>query len=207
LLPRLAIEVPEADAAIDPRALFAAPVDDVWLEVGFGAGEHLAGQAIANPAVGLIGCEPYINGVAALLARIESDALANVRLFADDARLLLPALTEASLGRVFVLFADPWPKRRHRHRRFLSRPTLAALARVLRDGGELVFASDSAEYVRSTLALATHHPAFAWPAAGPADWREPGAGWIETRYEAKARRVGARCYYLRFHRCSRECEK
>lgn len=189
---------------LDPRALFAGPVDDVWLEVGFGAGEHLAGQACAHPGVGLIGCEPYLNGVAALLARIDAAGLANIRLFADDARLLLPGLADASLGRVFVLFADPWPKRRHHRRRFVSPAGLALLARVLRDRGELVFASDSAEYVRAALALIVHHPQFAWPARGPADWRQPGPDWIETRYEAKAKRAGARCYYLRFRRRERE---
>lgn len=202
LLPGLAIAAPATvDATpIEPRTLFGGAVDEVWLEVGFGAGEHLAGQAAAHPGVGLIGCEPYLNGVAALLAQIAARGLANVRIFADDARLLLPALTAGSLARVFVLFADPWPKRRHRQRRFFSKATLDVLARVLRAEGELVFASDSADYVRQVLALTVHHPAFAWPARGPADWREPPAGWIGTRYEAKAQRASVRCYYLCFRR-------
>lgn len=190
----------EPGGDIDPRTLFDRAVDAVWLEVGFGAGEHLAGQATAHPTVGLIGCEPYVNGVAALLARIETAGITNVRIFADDARLLLPALKDASFGRVFVLFADPWPKRRHRRRRFFSVETLDALARLLRPGGDLVFASDNADYVRQVLALCVHHEAFAWPARTPACWRMPAHGWIETRYEAKAKRAGARCYYLRFVR-------
>lgn len=201
-MPRLAIACPAPGClgTISPGALFEPPVSDVWVEIGFGGGEHLAGQARAHPGVGLIGCEPYLNGVAALLARIEADALGNVRIFADDARLLLPALAEAAVGRVFVLFADPWPKRRHRQRRLLSGETLAVLARVLRPGGDLIFASDSAAYVREVLARIVRQPAWEWPARRPADWRQPPAGWIETRYEAKAKRAGRRCYYLRFLR-------
>ncbi|MGF1641212.1 MAG: tRNA (guanine(46)-N(7))-methyltransferase TrmB [Rhodospirillales bacterium] len=203
LLPRLRIELPPADRACDPRTLFDRRVTAVWLEVGFGAGEHLAAQALAHPDIGFVGCEPYVNGVAATLARIRALDLANVRLFDDDARLLTTALTDAAVARVFVLFGDPWPKQRHRDRRFVGRATLCELARILEDDGEFWFASDRDDYVRWTLEHVTADPSFAWIADGPADWRHRPAGWCETRYETKALARGDTCTYLRFRRLPR----
>jgi tRNA (guanine-N7-)-methyltransferase len=203
LLPRLSIVLPPEGSALDLRALFGDTVSDVWLEVGFGAGEHLAAQAAAHPDVGFIGCEPYVNGVASLLVQVEARQLANVRIFADDARLLMAALPEASIGRVFVLFSDPWPKKRHSDRRFIGPRTGTDLARILKDGGELRFASDLMEYVRWTLEHVTADPSFAWNARGPADWRHRPADWCETRYEAKALTRGASCIYLCFQRRAR----
>lgn len=200
LLPSLAIPPQPAGAVVEPQSLFAAPIRDVWLEIGFGAGEHLAGQALAHPDIGFIGCEPFINGVAALLAQVETLGLANVRVFADDARLLLPHLPAATVERVFVLFADPWPKPRHAGRRLLSAMTLDALARILRPGGTLLIASDHAAYVRWVLWQTLRHPAFTWEAVRAGDWRQPPCDWIETRYEAKAKAAGAVCSYLRFTR-------
>jgi tRNA (guanine-N7-)-methyltransferase len=196
----IAVELPAGDQLLDPARLFADAVADVWLEIGFGAGEHLAGRALAHPEVGFIGCEPYANGVAALLARIAALKLERVRIFADDGRLLLSRLAANSLGRAFVLFGDPWPKRRHRRRRFIQPETLDQFARVLRPGGELLFASDNMDYVRCTLAMASAHPALAWCVDGPRDWREPPAGWVATRYQSKALSRGASCVYLRFRR-------
>ncbi|MFZ1415536.1 MAG: tRNA (guanine(46)-N(7))-methyltransferase TrmB [Defluviicoccus sp.] len=201
VLPRLAFPLPPpASVLSEPRALFDGAVRDVWLEIGFGAGEHLAGQALKHPDVGFIGCEPYVNGVAALIACIESLDLGNIRIFGDDARLLLPHLPDACLGQIFLLFADPWPKLRHADRRFIARPALDELARLLRPGGTFLFASDHPGYVRWTLWQVARHPAFAWPAQGPQDWRQPPPGWIETRYEAKAKAAGAVCTYLEFVR-------
>jgi tRNA (guanine-N7-)-methyltransferase len=200
LLPRLRIVLPPEGSTFDPRALFGNTVGDIWLEVGFGAGEHLAAQAAAHPDVGFIGCEPYVNGVASLLAQVKERELANVRVFDDDARPLLAALPEASIGRVFVLFSDPWPKKRHNDRRFIGPATRTVLARVLNDGGELCFASDQMEYVRWTLEHLTAEPSFAWSAREAADWRHRPADWFETRYEAKALTRGAPCSYLRFRR-------
>ncbi len=133
LLPELRIDVPAdaAPGAIDPRALFAAPMDQVWLEIGFGGGEHLAAQAAAHPGIGFIGCEPFVNGVARLIARIDEAGLANIRLHPDDARPLLAALPDACVGRVFILFPDPWPKARHHKRRLVTTALLDALARVM----------------------------------------------------------------------------
>ena len=200
VLAQCAIAPPQDSACFAPHTAFDRPVRDIWLEIGFGAGEHLAGQALTHRDIGFIGCEPYINGVAALSARIEGLDLDNIRIFADDARLLLPHLPSACLGRVFLLFADPWPKVRHANRRLVARPTLDALARLLRPGGTFVFASDHPGYVRWTLWHASRHPAFAWKARGPQDWRQPPPDWIETRYEAKAKAAGSLCTYLEFLR-------
>lgn len=202
LLPAVALEVP-AHGTIDARAAFATPPDEVWLEVGFGKGEHLAHQAARHRAVGLIGCEPFLGGVASLLAAIEDGGLANVRVFAGDARLLLDRLAESSLDRAFVLFPDPWPKARHRKRRFLDRAALDGLARALVDGGRLRFATDDADYLTDTLALVLAHRDFAWPAEAAAEWHRPADQGPRSRCEAKALREGRRPVYLAFTRVAR----
>ena len=203
-MPRLAVALPEG-RPLDSRGVFCHRVSDVWLEVGFGSGEHLAAQARAHPDVGLIGVEPYIHGVAGLLSAVAAEDLRNVRIFTDDARLLLGALTEASVGRMFVLFPDPWPKARHHKRRFISPPTLDACARVLSDGAELRLATDHPGYCRWMLDHVRRHGAFAWLARTPRDWRERPADWPPTRYETKARAQGARPVFLRFRREPRNC--
>lgn len=206
LLPHLSITLP-GDGPLDPRTLFDGPVRDVWLEVGFGAGEHLAAQARANPDVGIIGCEPYIAGIAALLGTLAEAERARVRVFTDDARLLIEALADASIGRAFVLFPDPWPKTRHHKRRFIDGATVAALARVLADGAELRLASDHLEYARWMLDHVRRDGAFEWLARRPGDWRARPGDWPETRYEAKARAVGAAPVFLRFSRRSRRRDR
>ena len=200
LLPSLAIPVPQPGERIDPRALFARPVDEVWLEVGFGSGHHLAWQAEHNPSVGHIGAEPFVNGVAALLALVDQGRLDNVRVLPDDARPLLDALPDASLGRAFVLFADPWPKKRHWERRFIGPGNLDHLARVLKDGAELRLASDDMGLVRWMLEHTVRHPDFEWTARSPRDWRERPADWPPTRYEQKAIEAGRKPVFLRFVR-------
>jgi tRNA (guanine-N7-)-methyltransferase len=202
-LPRFRIELPAAGMALDVAALFPEPRREVWLEVGFGAGEHLAAQAATNPAVGIIGCEPFVNGVAALLDRIRDQGLDNVRVFDDDARLLIPSLPEASVGRLFLLFLDPWPKKRHHRRRFVDGPVLDHLARVLKDGAEVRFASDHGGYVAWTLARFTDHPQFQWTARRPGDWRRRPDDAAESRYERKARAAGRLPAYLSFRRRER----
>ena len=205
LLPQLSITLP-SDGSLEPRTLFDGPVRDVWLEVGFGAGEHLAAQACAHPDVSIIGCEPYIAGIAAMLDTLADAERARVRVFADDARLLIDALADASIGRAFVLFPDPWPKTRHHKRRFIGEATVAALARVLTDGAELRLASDHHEYVRWMLDHVRRDGAFEWLARRPDDWRERPDDWPETRYEAKARAIGAHPVFLRFSRRRRRQE-
>lgn len=199
LLPRLSIALPEG-GTLDPRALFAPEVREIWLEIGFGGGEHLAAQAAADPKRGLIGCEVFENGIVKLLGEVKRLGLGNVRLFTDDARELIRALPERSLDRVFILFPDPWPKQRHHKRRIVSTETLDALAAAMRDGAELRLATDDRDYLAWMLERATNHRAFEWLARGPRDWRERPADWPPTRYEQKALAAGRRPSFLRFRR-------
>jgi len=185
LLPRLRVPLPEAGGRLDWRALYGFEPAALWLEIGFGAGEHLLWQARAHPDIAFIGCEPFINGMAALLAGIESDGLANVRVHPDDARALLEALPDGALDRAFLLFPDPWPKARHHARRFIQPESVALLARLLRPGAELRVASDDAPLVDWVLFAIRGNGAFRWTARGPADWRSRPADWPGTRYEAK----------------------
>lgn len=203
LLPQLRIAVPDSGQPFDPACLFTPAVNDVWLEIGFGGGEHLAAVAADNPRIGLIGCEPYVNGVANLLVLVEKLRLGNVRIFVDDARLVLRVLPEASLGRVMLLFPDPWPKKRHATRRFICQETADLLAHALRDGAELRIATDEPTLVRWMLATLIRHPAFLWSPRGPEDWRCRPPDWPATRYEEKALARGARCTYLRILRRAR----
>jgi tRNA (guanine-N7-)-methyltransferase len=199
LLPRLAVTLPAA-GALDPWALFDPRPEEIWLEIGFGSGEHLAAQAAAHPAIGLIGCEVFENGIAKLLADVQRRALANVRILTDDARLLIATLPPASIDRVFILFPDPWPKQRHHKRRIVADETLAALAAIMTDGAELRLATDDLDYLAWMLARAPVHPAFAWLADRPSDWRVRPADWPATRYEAKAIAAGREPYFLRLRR-------
>ncbi|MBI1209214.1 MAG: tRNA (guanosine(46)-N7)-methyltransferase TrmB [Azospirillum sp.] len=200
LLPRLAVDRPAPGSRLDPASLFPHPVAEVWLEIGFGGGEHLAAQAAAHPAIGFVGCEPFLNGIAGLLTHIDSRNLANVRIYPDDARPLLDALPDASIGRCFVLFGDPWPKQRHRERRFVGPANLDRLARILKPGAELRLASDDPVLIAWMIDHAWHHPAFEWLAEGPQDWRTRPADWPPTRYEQKAITAGRRPVFLRFRR-------
>jgi tRNA (guanine-N7-)-methyltransferase len=199
VLPRLAIPG-DAPALADLPALFPTPVREVWLEIGFGGGEHLVWQAKAHPDVGFLGCEPFEDGVIKLLSAIDVTGLTNVRVLAGDARPLLRLLPRAGIARVFILFPDPWPKKRHHKRRLVSAATLDELTRILRSGGELRMATDAAEYATAMLYAAWHNRALHWTARGPQDWRRRPPDWPQTRYEAKAVAAGRRCYFLRFER-------
>jgi len=203
LLPRLAIGLPAA-GPLDHRSLFPMPVRDVWLEIGFGAGEHLAEQAEHHPEIGFIGCEVFEDGIVRLLGEVARRGLGNIRMFTDDARLLLAALPPGSIGRIFILFPDPWPKRRHHKRRLVAPATLDLLAAVMSDGAELRLATDDRDYLAWMLQHATAHPDFVWLARRPADWRERPDDWPETRYEAKARTAGRMPAFLRFTRRPRD---
>jgi tRNA (guanine-N7-)-methyltransferase len=199
LLPRLAVDL-SAPAPAPLGALLDPTAARMRLEIGFGGGEHLAAEAAADPAAGFIGCEPFVNGMAQALALIERDNLANVRLHHGDAAELLAWLPDAALARIDLLYPDPWPKRRHWKRRFVQDDSVAALARVLADGGELRFASDWADYAAWTLERLLRCPDLAWTAERADDWRKPWAGWTRTRYEAKAIREGRAPCYLVFRR-------
>lgn len=200
LLPKLRIADSDHSDPINIGAAFDNAGADVRLEIGFGAGEHLLGDAMHNPDINFIGCEPFINGVSALLADLDEQDVTNVRLFDDDARLLLDRLLDASISRIYLLFPDPWPKLRHHRRRFIQRETLDTLARLAEDGSEFVFASDHKGYVAWTLAQVLPHPDWTWAARRPDDWRNPPEGWVETRYEAKGKRKGDYPAYLTFQR-------
>lgn len=205
-LPDVAVRLPEGGGPADPREFFAGGVRDVWLEIGFGAGEHLAWQAAEHPQTGLIGAEPYLNGVARLLADIARGGLTNIRILPDDVRPLLERLPDASLARVFILFPDPWPKRRHNRRRIVNPANLDMLARVMADGAELRLATDDQDYLVWILRHLNAHPAFDWLAERADDWRARPDDWPDTRYEGKNRSGGPGPTFLRYRRRSRAGE-
>jgi tRNA (guanine-N7-)-methyltransferase len=202
LLPQLGITLPES-GHLDIDALFGAARASTWLEIGFGGGEHLAQLAEQNPHIGFIGCEVFENGIVKLLAEIERRRLGNIRIFADDARLIISALPPASIGRVFILFPDPWPKRRQHKRRIVSRATLDGLAEIMADNAELRLATDDSGYLCWMLEHVTAHPAFEWLARRPGDWRERPPDWAPTRYEEKARAAARSPAFLRMRRQQR----
>jgi tRNA (guanine-N7-)-methyltransferase len=169
---------------LDPLALMPA-AREVWLEIGFGGGEHMAAQAARAPDVLILGAEPFQNGVASAVRHIDEQGLVNVRLQDGDVRELIARLPDASLARVFILFPDPWPKARHQKRRLVQPETVADLARLLKPGGRLRFASDWADYVDQALERFTASPAFRWTGERADDWRVPPADHVTTRYEEK----------------------
>lgn len=197
-LPSLRIDLPE-QGVINTNALFDPSMRELWLEIGFGGGEHLAWQAAHHPHAGMIGCEPFLNGVASLLAHLEENGAQNVRIYDDDARDLVDALPDNSIDRLFILFADPWPKKRHNKRRIVNAETVEAYARILKAGAELRFASDHMDYVAWTLDLLTNDPRFQWTAKKAEDWRVRPDDWPETRYERKSL-AGDKSAYLTFLR-------
>ena len=171
----------------------------VWLEVGFGGGEHMVHQAALHPEVEIIGCEPFINVVAMLLGKIRDAAVSNIAIYPDDVRDLFDVLPEGSIERAFLLYPDPWPKKRHHRRRFVTPEHLEPLARVMAPGAIFRVATDIPDYVRQALEEVPK-AGFDWLAEGPADWREPWGDWIETRYENKALREGRVPHYLTFRK-------
>ena len=197
LLPAIAVP---AEGEIRSRSLFG---DDrpLHLEIGFGSGEHLAERADLLPDHGFIGCEPFINGVAAALAHIRDRSLANVRIWRGDALDVLRRLPDGALGFVYLLHPDPWPKARHSKRRMINDGPLDLIAAKLRLGGELRVATDHPIYLEWTLMLMQRHACrFEWLAQRPSDFLAPPGGWLETRYGAKSKREGRRSYYLRYRR-------
>ena len=195
-----ALSIPIDSDALDLPSLFNKPCRAFWLEIGFGSGEHLAWQAHANPDVGFIGCEPYINGVATLLGKLEENETTNVRLHNDAAELLIEKMPDESIDRAFILFPDPWPKSGHKKRRFVSQANIVSLARIIRPGGELRIATDHEDYGAWILWHMLQSDEFTWIAENPEDWRERGSDWPPTRYEVKAVEKGLRPVYYRFRR-------
>lgn len=208
LYPQLAISLSDSDsgsdfgasAPIDLAALFGRTGHPIRLEIGFGGAEHLLHEAARHPDINYIGCEPFENGMAKALAGIDRNSLTNIRLHMGDAREILDQLPDDSLDRIDILYPDPWPKKRHWKRRFISQTSLDAMARCLPVGQPLRFASDIDSYVMWTLDHCRRHPGYSWTADCAADWRTPWDGWPGTRYEAKAYREGRKGHYLTFLR-------
>jgi tRNA (guanine-N7-)-methyltransferase len=201
LLPRLALDI-TGPRPTELTALFDRPVDGVRLEIGFGGGEHLIAEAQKLPNTGFIGCEPYVNGMAKILALIEANNVSNIRLLAGDASELLAWLPAGSLTRIDLIHPDPWPKRRHWKRRFVQDATIAAMTRALNEGGEFRFVSDIDNYCAWTLAHFARAPDFTWTAGRAADWRAPWPDYTMTRYGRKAEREGRKAAYLTFRKTS-----
>lgn len=184
----------------DPRDLGALFGDaPVWLEIGFGGGEHLVHQAGLHRGVGFVGCEPFVNGVAMLLRKLSGAEVSNVRLHPGDVRDLLEVLPDRSISRCFLLYPDPWPKKRHHRRRAVTPEYLGPLARVMAEGAEFRIATDIPDYVRQSLEEVPK-AGFTWTAERAEDWRAPWPDWLSTRYEQKALREGRTPHYLTFYR-------
>ena len=198
LLPRLALDL--TAPLTDVSKLFPGPVDRVRLEIGFGGGEHLLAEALREPGSGFIGIEPFVNGMAKALTAIETHKLGNVRLHHGDAADVLSWLPKGALARVDLIYPDPWPKRRHWKRRFVQDKTIAAMARVLKLGGEFRFVCDIDDYCAWTLSHLARSPDFVWTAECAEDFRLPWEGYTMTRYGKKAEREGRKATYLRFRR-------
>jgi tRNA (guanine-N7-)-methyltransferase len=198
------IETRLPSLTVDPNRIGTVLTDAadaaIWLEIGFGGGEHLIFQAENNRSTMIIGCEPFEEGVAKVLSAIDEKNLTNIRLYTDDARDILRALPASSISRAFVLFPDPWPKKKQQKRRLVSAHLLQLLARVTKPCAEVRIATDIADYARTMFIALQQQKAFSWAAKQPGDWLIRPDDWPETRYEQKARREGRPCCYLRLER-------
>lgn len=184
---------------LDCASVFGADIS-VWLEIGFGSGEHLLYQAERNPSIGLIGCEPYLNGVASFLGKLHDSSASNVRIYPGDIRDVLDVLPTGSVEKIFLLYPDPWPKKRHRKRRIVNTEYLDPLARIMRLGAELRLATDIQSYAAQAIEKIIPRGDMEWLARSPRDWRQPWSDWPSTRYERKAVEAGRRPLYLTFRR-------
>lgn len=196
------LSVPDT-GALDARVLFGDAQGQerpLELEIGFGAGEHLAGQAAMRPNTGFIGCEPFLNGVVGALGHIRDGNLTNVRLHMGDALDVVDRLPDASLSRVYLLHPDPWPKARHAKRRMMNHGPLDTIAAKLKPGAEFRLGTDDPTYCRWSMMIMNQRRDFAWTASEPADFLTRPDDWPETRYERKARRQGHEVWYFRYIR-------
>lgn len=213
--PKVRLPVFENGQIVRPSDLFPEKPEKVWLEIGFGGGEHLAEQSFLHPDIGFIGAEVYLNGVTSLLAHLtgtegtgnvpeniglKQGRVDNVRIYDDDVRDLFKHFTPAGFDRIYVLFPDPWPKKRHADRRFIGSKNLPVLASLLKKGGQLRIASDDMNYIRWSLRHLMASNDFEWLARTADDWRKPPTDWVKTRYEQKALKKGAKPVYLSFER-------
>ena len=196
LLPEISVP---GSGDLDAPALFgdARPLE---LEIGFGKGEHLVWQAAQRPGHGFIGCEPFLDGVAGALMKIDETGLDNIRLHMGDAIEVLERLPDASLERAWLLHPDPWPKARHAKRRFMNAGPIGLIAQKMKPGGEFRFGTDHPVYVRWAMMVMGQSQDFDWLGEHPADFLVRPADWPETRYEAKARSKGHEVWYFRYRR-------
>lgn len=204
-----------AESVFNKDSLFGKPVEQVYLEIGFGNGEHLAGQALKNPNIGFIGAEVFKNGVANLLSLITGikegtdlpkeftltqDRSDNIRVFSDDVRLLFARIPDNFIDKLFVLFPDPWPKKRHENRRFINPENLKEISRILKKSGILRVATDHKAYKGWTLRQLSANPDFKWTATCGNDWKHEPQDWVETKYQRKAIREGRHPVFLDFQK-------
>ena len=212
-LPKISIAKPKENEEINLDEIFShIKPKEYWLEIGFGGGEHLAGQALKNKDVGIVGCEVFINGVASLAAhltgcyedgtkydcKLEDNRVDNVRIFSEDVRRMLNAIPDETFSKIFVLFPDPWPKKKHSSRRMIVQENLDVFSRILKKGGLLRVASDDMNYIRWSLYQLSKHKDFKWTAERASDWQKQPKDWVNTRYEQKAIKEGRKPIYLNF---------
>ncbi|MGV8948430.1 MAG: tRNA (guanosine(46)-N7)-methyltransferase TrmB [Candidatus Paracaedibacter sp.] len=197
LWPEVSLELPD-QAMINLSDVFNAPLKDFWLEIGFGGGEHLAAQAALHPDIGFVGCEPFINGVASLVVQIQEQSLKNIRIVKDDARLLLARISDQSVGRIFVLFPDPWPKQRHHKRRIIQDATVTTFGRILKQEGLLLMATDDAPYAQWMQDIMAERHEFELVLDSRENVYERPKDWPITRYEQKGIAQGRAPAYLAY---------
>jgi len=204
LLPAFQIEIVRDSGGsaqmLNLPEIFGGNIGEIWLEVGFGGGENLVECAKNNPQVGVIGCDPFFEGVGKLLSRISVEKLENIRIFPGDVRDLLPVLPAPCLEKIFVLFPDPWPKKRHHKRRLFQAGFLELLANAAMSNAEVFFATDNDEYAYWVLALFQRSPFFSSESRAGEDWLCRPPNIVSTRYENKALRAGRRSMFLKFRR-------
>lgn len=200
IIPLYGIEkdIIKQDKNINPAELFTFKPKEVWFEIGFGSGEHLVHQALNNPEVGLIGCEPFINGVSALCVSIKEHNIKNILIWDDDARLLMDKMNSHSLDKLFLLHPDPWPKTKHHKRRFVQKETLDAFSKLLKDGAEFRTATDHKALAQWMMEKIYFHPNFTWKASCANDWNTPPDDWTATRYCNKGKSKNHIQVYLNF---------
>jgi len=198
VMPYAEIILPKGDELIAPKSFFEKPVNDVRLEIGFGSGEHLIYQAINNSEIGFIGCEPFINGISALCLEIKKHNIKNIKIWSDDARILMLRIEKKSLDKIFLLHPDPWPKTKHHKRRFIQKESLDIIHNLLKENGQLRMATDHVDLAKWLLEKTYFHAGFKWEAESADDWCNPPDDWLETRYCEKGKTAGRPPVYLNF---------
>jgi len=192
------VSLKEEDALI-LEELFPKNIREIWLEIGFGSGEHIKWQLDNKKDIAIVGCEPYINGVANLLEILSKEQLLRVKIFTGDARKVIASLKNNSIAKVFILFPDPWPKKRHHKRRIIDKDLIISLSNILKKNGELRIASDHSDYVSWILHQFLSNKDLIWTAKSKEDFLNKPEGWPKTKFEERAKRLGSTCYFFQFY--------